>query len=278
MYNENYSRLDALEAQNIALRKQLGEFGFFGPNYLPPRLTDIREDIENKLTVREWKLINNMSISYTPDQIKECVSILNRLVSEGVFDTTAPYYTSYYNFGNPTPYPPMGAGVVADPAITKELTPQPEDTKNMIIMSGMTERISVPTYSGVGFTDHGTRIEIETDKVGVNSLSYIKLRLTESIKDKNVVTINIPEKCIEDAHNTFKGHYDYIESNVLITCPTTITLISSDIKYVDNIINCTMKLFAKIYDKDIAEVNNENPGLITAVEDDEEVVTNNESD
>lgn len=277
MYNDTYSRLDSLEDQNIALRKQLGEFGFFGPTYTTPRLTEIRDKIEAKITVREWKLINNMNLSYTPEQLKEVASLLNRLVDDGMFNNqpTPYYYNPYYDYGG-NMYPPMGAGVIADPAITNELTPHPT-TKKQIIISGLTERISVPTYSDNALRDHGTRIEIDVDDVSTSSLSYVKLRLVESINDKNVITISIPNEHIQDAYDMFKGHYDYTESNVLMRS-TIITLIGSDIKYVNNIINCMMRLFAKIYGKDISEVNNDNPGLITAVEDDEEAVSNNESD
>ena len=283
MYNDTYSRLDSLEDQNIALRKQLGEFGFFGPTYTTPRLQDIRDKIENKITVREWKLINNMNLSYTPEQIKEVASLLNRLVDDGMFNNQpAPYYCNpYYDFGG-NMYPPMGTGVVADPAITNELTPKPYDGKQITIC-GVNGDTLAKIYPSVHLDNKTSDLVInvdEADRDTARVLYGLKVKITEAINLEQVITIWIPQEFIEFAHETFKGHKDYIDSAVIVTCPKMITILGADIKNKSAIINCVLTIFAKIFNKPIDEINNEYAGLISTDEADceEGEESNNESD
>lgn len=278
-----------LENENLNLRRQLGEFGFFGSQYTAPNVTDIRNNLKKRLTVREWELINNLSISNSPEEIKECAELLLKLVNEGVFTLpqfsysySNPYYNPYYNVGgNMYSYPPMGAGVVADPKITEALKPKPIIGKQITISDNtMTLAMTSLMYPWIHFDPETKSAIIDVENVAedkiVDTLHEIKVRIMGAINNNRVITIWIPHEFIEFAHETFKGHKDYIDSAVIVTCPKMITIISADLMYRLPIVNCIMTIFAKIFGKSVEDLNNEYANLIGSTEEGD--ISNNESD
>ena len=278
-----------LENENLNLRRQLGEFGFFGSQYTAPNVTDIRNNLKKRLTVREWELINNLSISNSPEEIKECAELLLKLVNEGVFTLpqfsysySKPYYNPYYNIdGSMYSYPPMGAGVVADPKITEALKPKPIIGKQITISDNtMTLAMTSLMYPWIHFDPETKSAIIDVENVAedkiVDTLHEIKVRIMGAINNNRVITIWIPHEFIEFAHETFKGHKDYIDSAVIVTCPKMITIISADLMYRLPIVNCIMTIFAKIFGKSVEDLNNEYANLIGSTEEGDN--SNNESD
>lgn len=284
-----------LENENLNLRRQLGEFGFFGGQYAAPNVTDIRNNLKKKLTVREWELINNLSISNSPEEIKECAELLLKLVDEGAFTLpqisypySNPYVNPYYNIGgNMYSYPPMGAGVVADPKITEALKPKPIIGSKQISISDDTMSLMIPSlmYPWIHFDPETKSAVIDVENVDENkiidTLHEIKVKIMEAINHNRVITIWIPQEFIEFAHETFKGHIDYIGSAVIVTCPKMITIISADLVYKLPIVNCIMTIFAKIFGKTVEEINDEYADLIGSTDESEYEEgdnSNNESD
>lgn len=277
-----------LENENLNLRRQLGEFGFFGSQYAAPNVMTIRNNLKKRLTVHEWELISNLNISNSSEEIKECAELLLKLVNEGAFTLPQIPYPAYtnpynaYNYSNMFSYPPMGTGVVADPRITDELKPKPYGGKQITI-SGIDSDMLAMIYAGLD-TDNETGdlvINVEEIKKVAVVIRALKVKIMESIHNKQVITIWIPQEFIEFAHETFKGHKDYIDSAVIVTCPKMITILSADLVHKLPIVNCIMTIFAKIFGKSIEELNNEYADLIGSTDetDDEEGDnSNNESD
>ena len=285
MYENDYmgEKLYRLENENINLRKQTGEFGFFG-NINAPYCIEICSKLKKRLNVYQWELISNMNIGYSPEMLKECANLILDLVNEGIFDLPQyqykpAYVNPYYNFGG-NMYAPMGAGVIADPAITKELTPKPYVGKQITI-SGIDGDVLAKIHPSIHLDNETSDLVINIDEAGYDTsriINSLKVKIMEAINLGQVVTIWIPQEFIEFAHETFKGHKDYIDSAVIVTCPKMITLLGNDIKNKSAIINCVLTIFVKIFNKTVDEVNNDFADLITTDECEEGEKSNNESD
>ena len=278
MYENDYmsEQLIRLENENHNLRRQLGEFGFFG-NINAPFYGEIRTKLKKRLNVYQWELISNMNLGYSPEMLKECASLILELVNEGIFELQyrPAYANPYYNFGG-NMYTSMGAGVIADPAITNELTPKPY---KQITISGINSEVLAKIHPSAHIDNETSDLIINVDEAEYDTarvIKSLKVKITEAINLGQVVTIWIPQEFIKFAHETFKGHEDYIDSAVIVTCPKMITLLSAEIKHKTSIINCVLTIFAKIFGKTINELNNEITDLIGSTEEGD--ISNNESD
>lgn len=274
MYENDYmsEQLIRLENENLALRKQAGEFGFFGGTYGTPRTIEIRNRLEKELTVYQWGLISNLNINYTPEQITECANLLLKLVGEGIFDPT-PFMNPYsYGIYNGPFYPPMGTGVIADPAVTNAF--KPDTLNNKITISGLVDMR--PMYVGEAIQYNNDAIIIDLDKHPNASeiIRVLKLKMMETIDIGRVITIIIPETYMEYANEVLNGHKDFELNNVRIY--SRMIMINEKILYPLPIINCILTIFAKIFGKSISEINNDYADLIGSTEEGD--ISNNESD
>lgn len=183
-------RVNQLETENTSLRKELGEFSFFGPAYSTPWQNTLRNDLKKKLTVDEWELISKMNIGYHTDDMKRCVSILTKLINQGVFNAnvhsnpwgyygpnnrnTYPTYQTPFTYGNP---------YVVNPSVPENTVAEDNNGKKY---TGKTISIDIP--SDMAAVAHET-FKGSEDYINNNVV------ITNGLHDENTTTITI---CIED--------------------------------------------------------------------------------
>lgn len=200
MYNYEFNligKINQLERENEALRREQGDFGFFGNSgNSTPRGFEIRKQVKKELTVDEWELVNRFSIDNPEDDIDKVIDIILRLKEKGIFKIPDEYPNySYSGYGYPYPYGVSLAPNGYNPASNENIDDikEPENPKEP-------EKIVNDIFKVV-----------ETSEKTNDEYTYTG----------EVIEIFAPKKYGDKLHDIFKGNDDYADNNIIINVHDT---------------------------------------------------------
>lgn len=198
-------RIDSLQAENERLRKELGDFGFWGSQYAAPWVMGVKDNLKNQLTVADYDLLSKINIGYDPAKIHRCIKLLNWMLATGVFNRVQGPYT-----------PALGPSSISPMAPEIPPVPGPDEFKydvpgfrpvNGPITAANTETMSnccdIPDSRPITY--------------GMFNDDFRKLISKKCQYNGEVLSIDFPAKMADKLHEEFKGMEEYINSSIIIT-------------------------------------------------------------
>ena len=194
-------RIDSLRAENERLRKDAGEFGFWGSQYGTPWVMTTKDNLKNQLTVADYDLLSHININYHPDKILRCIKLLNWMLATGVFKG---YYTPAYGPASVSPMAP-------------EIPPVPSPNEFSYDIPGFSS-VNGPIAANTETMSNCCDIpDSRPITYGMFNDDFRKLISKKCQYNGEVLSIDFPAKMADKLHEEFKGMEEYINSSIIIT-------------------------------------------------------------
>ena len=206
-YEENalLQRIDALKAENERLRKEMGEFGFFGSEYAAPWVMGVKNTLKNQLTVADYDLLSKINIAYEPAKMHRCIKLLNWMLVTGVFDRAQ------------GPYMPAG-GYKGVSAMAPEIPPVPGPDEYTYDVPGFRPVTGPITAKNTETMPNWFDIPGSGPiAYGANKGDFKNLFSKKCQYNGEVLSIDFPAKMADKLHEEFKGMEEYIDNSIIIT-------------------------------------------------------------
>jgi hypothetical protein len=206
-YEENalLQRIDALTAENERLRKEMGEFGFFGSQYSAPWVMGVKDNLKNQLTVADYDLLSKINIGYEPAKMHRCIKLLNWMLVTGVFNRAQGPYIPAGGYKGVSPMAPEIPPVPGPDEYTYDVTGFRPVTGP--IKAANTE--TMPKWFDIPGSGPITN--------GMFNDDFKKLLSKKCQYNGEVLSIDFPIKMADKLHEEFKGMEEYRNNSIIIT-------------------------------------------------------------